>query len=227
MRATEFITEIYKLSSGDFVGDANDVGHDFNPKTAKPLPGGNGMLYSVTIVTMRSAAEKIITIYNPKKKEAIGSLAIEYSIGYSDIFPNPYVVNTVAVLNKYRGQGYGMALYGIALTELKFTLIAGDSQTPASRRSWVNLASIPGVEVKGIVEISDEKFDDYDLDTNDVIDNIMRLGAQHIGEVNDQHFFAFDVVEGKGELQPAVKNELSELYGYKEYNATLYARWGG
>jgi len=224
MRATEFITEIYKISSGNFVGDANDVGHEFTPKTAKPLPGGSGMLYSVK---NRGAEEKVITIYNPKEKEAIGSLVLEYSVWHSAIMPNSYIVDTVAVLNKYRGQGYGLALYGIALSELKFTLIAGDSQTPNGRKSWVNLASIPGVEVKGLVGIYDETFDDYDLDTDDVIENIMNLGAQYLGNHKERHYFAFDVVEGTGELQPAIKNELSAVYSDNEYKATLYARWVG
>jgi len=226
MRATEFITEIYKLSTGDFVGNADEVGHYFNRKKSKPLPGGSGMLYSVDI-GYDYANDLNITIFNPAENEEVGRIYISPSEGYSKILPKPYHVDAVAVLNKYRGQGYGMALYGIVLSELKLTLISGDSQTPAGRKSWVNLASIPGVEVKGIVEISDEKFDDYYHDTNRVIKNIMNLGAQHIGEYYGQHYFAFDVVEGKGELRPAVKNELSTIYGSGDYDVNLFAKWTG
>jgi len=43
----------------------------------------------------------------------------------------------------------GKALYGIALSILKLTLEAGDTQTRHGQRMWLMLNSIPGVEVVG------------------------------------------------------------------------------
>lgn len=160
---------------------------------------------------------------------------------------NAWRVDTVTVNEDYRKGGFGLSLYGIALTILKLTLIAGDSQTPGGRQNWVNLASIPGVEVKGIFAIDDSEFggrralpkkatnyakNDYE-DMQDVaqdnIEMLMSLGMQYIGKAgyaNDPaRYFAFDVVGAKGELAPAVANKLSKIYG--NYATDLFARWVG
>jgi hypothetical protein len=55
----------------------------------------------------------------------------------------------------------------------------------------------------------------------------MSMGGDYLGERRDVHFFAFDVVPGSGELEPAVKNQL-KLYGYNPFtNPGLYAVWRG
>ena len=43
-----------------------------------------------------------------------------------------------------------MALYGIALSILKLTLVAGATQTQHGARQWLKLSQIPGVEVMGM-----------------------------------------------------------------------------
>ena len=58
-------------------------------------------------------------------------------------------VETVVVDPDYRGQGLGKALYGIALSILKLTLEAGETQTRHGQQMWLMLNSIPGVEVVG------------------------------------------------------------------------------
>jgi hypothetical protein len=56
----------------------------------------------------------------------------------------------------------------------------------------------------------------------------MKLGGQFIGKNKYAEYWAFDVLPGKGELAPAVKNSLSKLYSDRGEEPTgLYARWVG
>jgi len=58
-------------------------------------------------------------------------------------------VESVVAAPEYKGRGIGKALYGIALTILKLTLEAGQTQTKHGQAMWIMLNSIPGVEVLG------------------------------------------------------------------------------
>jgi hypothetical protein len=58
------------------------------------------------------------------------------------------------------------------------------------------------------------------------VDQIMELGGQFYSKDNNGTYWLFDVVPGKGSLQPAVKNALSRLYGYDSDNLLL-ATWTG
>jgi hypothetical protein len=58
--------------------------------------------------------------------------------------------------------------------------------------------------------------------------NIMKLGGQFIGKNKYAEYWAFDVLPGKGELAPAVKNSLSKLYSDRGEEPTgLFAKWVG
>ena len=52
----------------------------------------------------------------------------------------------------------------------------------------------------------------------------MELGGQFFHKNKDFSFWLFDVVPGKGQLQPYVQNSLSKLYGYDARNLLL-ATW--
>jgi hypothetical protein len=90
---------------------------------------------------------------------------------------------------------------------------------------WLKLNEIPGVRVKGIVEIGGDNrggFDQTDLD------QIFALGGQYLGSRKDNnfHYFGFDVVAGKGELAPHVKTKMSTLYRSDYYQTNmLFAQW--
>ena len=149
-------------------------------------------------------------------------------------------VGTITVDEDYRGRGIAKALYGIVLTVMKRVLIAGSSQTPGGRQNWASLSQIPGVEMKGYIEV-----EDYELITNpqlknkqaaqwaeQTIDTIMgQLGGQYIGDAYGNHFFAFDVQPATTgqELQAYVDTKLSRVYtnGYSSDGAGLFARWVG
>lgn len=177
---------------------------------------------------------------NQRGLSAPGQLIGKLSVSHVSDFPlkNAVQVDTITVDEDYRGVGLAKSLYGIVLTILKRPLLAGSSQTPGGRRNWVSLASIPGVEMKGYVMLSDEELDTSDDSYEDPkqveknIDTIMgKLGGQHIGTSRSgTEYFAFDVKPNTTgqELEAYVKTNLSKVYGgYDTENTGLYAIWTG
>jgi len=253
MRATDFVTEIERIGKYDFTGGKEFLKDPYhtkkiNGKDVKPLPGGSGFNYAIS--TNSTRGDLTINMLDKSGTEVIGSLLLD---SHKNSFPisNAYSVNVITVDEDYRNQGIAKSLYGIALTILKITLLAGTSQTPGGRKNWLSLANIPGVEIKGYVVI-----DEADLKTDRQIDkklhdkfdiesikrrnakaeeriNILmsKLGGQYMGSVDgDAMYFAFDVVPGTAELKPAVKTQLNTLYysDYVMYYFTgLYAKWSG
>lgn len=138
---------------------------------------------------------------------------------------NAVTVDGITVDEDYRGRGLAKALYGIVLSILKLPLTAGSSQTPGGARNWLSLVNIPGVDVKGFVQID---VDEIDNDDDELHDMIMQLGGQFISKDEYSEYWAFDVVPGTGELKPAIKNKLSELYDdYGVAQTGLIAYWHG
>ena len=243
------ITEIENLQSYQYTGGKDVLKHPrytdpraVNQKNIKPLPGGSGLNYA----TIDNGRFLEIRILDQSGQEAVGQLKL-MRIGFP--INNAYQVSTVTVDEDYRGQGIAKALYGVALSILKITLLAGSQQTPGGKRNWMSLAQIPGVEVRGYVELenSDLKYKKLHKQKNPKdlakaerrnaivdknIDIVMgRLGGDYLGEDEDGNMiFAFDVVPGTGSLTPAVKTELSKLY-HGEYDMLyvtgLYAQWRG
>ena len=154
----------------------------------------------------------------------------------------------------YRGRGLAMALYGIVLVVQKKVLVAGDSQTPGGRKNWLNLASIPGCEVKGFLTVSDKalrtravpksgkggsQFKQWDAESDNrmaetYMDHIMKLGGEYIGPYKDYgsafHAFAFPVTGVGSQLANAIKIPNVTLYnnGYGQaFDTGLYAQWTG
>lgn len=278
MRAAEFISEIERLGKGGYEGGKDAMRYDYGrEKTVRPLPGGSGLLYSIT----DGGGDYEIKIWDPKVKEftpeprptkfdwmtkaeyqrslerweernkqrekefarspghLVGKLSVEL-IGRDFPIQGAVQVGTITVDEDYRGRGIAKALYGIVLTVMKRVLVAGSSQTPGGRQNWVSLSQIPGVEMKGYIEIEDYELDTRPAYTNkrrmqqveQTIDTIMgQLGGQYIGDAYGNHFFAFDVrpaTTGK-ELQAYVDTKLSQVYtnNYSSEGAGLFARWVG
>jgi hypothetical protein len=182
-------------------------------------------------------------------KELIGKLSLGR---YNGPIKNAWEVHTITVDEDRRGIGLAKALYGLVLYTMKATLVSGDAQTPGGRRNWMSLASIPGVEVKGLMSVDDNEFGpkkalpknadkwdtrDFKTEQNEAqkkIEMLMQLGLQYVGKTSNRwngtvHYFAFDVTgsqfNGSGELAPAIKNRLSSIY--QNYGTLLYARWAG
>jgi GNAT superfamily N-acetyltransferase len=110
------------------------------PKNRKPLPGGSGLTYAVN----RKDPEFMeIMIFDGD------TLAAELDL-FATLDPlKTWRVETVVTDPDYRGRGMGKALYGIALSILKLTIEAGETQTKFGQAMWLMLDSIPGVEVLG------------------------------------------------------------------------------
>jgi GNAT superfamily N-acetyltransferase len=110
------------------------------PKNRKPLPGGSNFTYAVN----RKDPEFMeIMIFDGD------TLAAELDL-FATLDPlKTWGVETVVTDPDYRGRGLGKALYGIALSILKLTIEAGETQTKFGQAMWLMLNSIPGVEVKG------------------------------------------------------------------------------
>lgn len=247
MRLHEFdqnlINEIEKLKRGDFLGGKQYLKNfqGLDKSTFKQLPGPSGYLYSVTFKEYGME----IRVYDPSKQQSpdldfpliIGKLSLD-NIKFP--LPNSVEVDTITTHEDYRGMGIAKALYGIALSILKKTLVSGSSQTPAGRRNWVSLNKIPGVEVKGYVRIPKGYFrlPDSNIENEEVIDTLMgKLGAEYLGMAaniytGDNYFFSFDVRPNRSEteMRAMVNTALSDLYGNKNFlivKTGMYATFNG
>jgi GNAT superfamily N-acetyltransferase len=235
MRAQEIITEIAAMPAHQFSGGKDMLGMFQTPakKHLKPLPGGTDLQYAIVKGTHFYGT--IVQIVDPgmpgiTRPQVVAVLNLD-----SSSLPNTMQVGSITVDEDYRGRGLARALYGIVLTIMRKNLVSGSSQTPGGRRNWMSLASIPGVEVQGLVRIPNQIFDMARTATvspqwrkyaERTVDQIMELGGQFHSKENNSTYWLFDVVPGKGSLQPAVKNALSRLYGYDSDNLLL-ATWTG
>ena len=254
MRANEFVFEIDRMAGSEYRGDKPSLQVGRGNRQTKKLPGTNAFMYSTEPNWMADGT--IIKLWDPagvSTKPVQEPNEDEYDFSYrlydwersqnsqtpglligklvlEDVphFPlnGALQVDTITVDENYRGQGVAKSLYGIALSILRRPLVAGRSQTPGGRRNWLSLASTPGVEVKGYLGLNEDRLKNADSD----IDTIMgRLGGQYIGQSRPPgiRYFAFDVVAGSGELAPAVKTSVSQIYGHTMGNFGLYATWIG
>ena len=133
--------EIARIPQGDF-GDADTLKAPKYDIEKKPLPGGGGFTYAVGQPDPVHEDLEIMIFDGD-------TLAAELDLFYTQDATKAWRVNTVTVDPEYRSRGLGKALYGIALSILKLTLEAGDTQTKHGQRMWLMLNSIPGVEVLG------------------------------------------------------------------------------
>lgn len=229
VRATEFISEIARMYGGDYTGGKGELSHYTTPrgKVVKPLPGGSGLQYAI----QPGDDTSFVYIIDPTAKP---SIVAKLSLEHVDLaIPNSVQVGSITVDEDYRGRGLAKALYGIVLTVMGKTLVAGGEQTPGGRRNWVSLVNIPGVEVKGFVQLDDEEVNPHDAWADeDKVDKthdiLMQLGGQFVGQNRFSEIWAFDVVPGRGELKPAIRTKLNQLYDdYGSEPTGLFARWVG
>ena len=239
MRAKDFIiedteedlTEIENFPAYQFVGGKSMLDKRRLPakRNLQPLLGGTNLLYAVD--QDRHGQRVVIvepgvpTVSNPQVVAALYLDTVDY-------LPNTVQVTSITVDEDYRGRGLAKALYGIVFTKMRKNLLSGDAQTPGGKRNWMSLVNMPGVQVKGLVRIDNDIFDlnrnrvssNYQKYIDQTIDQIMELGGQFFHKDNDFSYWLFDVVPGKGQLQPYVQNSISKLYGYDARNLLL-ATW--
>jgi GNAT superfamily N-acetyltransferase len=197
MRSHEFM-EIARIPQGDF-GDKDTLAPMSEPRGARPLPGGSGYTYAV----QHDGNLKQIMIFD--KNALIAELDVRPT---GDVFDS-YRVESVATDPDYRGQGLGLALYGIALSVLKLTLRAGETQTRHGRAMWLKLNSIPGVEVRGLAREPREEY------TARPEDQIVQKTSKYIT-------YTFPVTAGTSSMRGTRSGR--GIYGG---NATMIAQWTG
>lgn len=228
------VSEIEAIPASQFSGGKDVLGTNKLPARMhrRPLPGGTDLQYAVD----QDQGGKRVSIVDPgmpgiTQPQVVAMLHLDPV----DYLPKTVQVGSITVDEDYRGQGLARALYKIVFTVMRKNLLSGYSQTPGGRRNWMSLATMPGVEVHGLVQIPKQIFDmgrtatpspGHQSYSDRVIDQIMQLGGQYFGKSNNSTYWLFDVVPGRGSLQPAVKNSLSKLYGYDADNLLL-ARWTG
>jgi len=254
------ITEIERLPAGDYPGDEFDDDEMRRDKAllrrSKYVPGHKGFFWTVaniydtkSIVILNSEHIYPKDWYDENSDQQTSKVApaIIAQLGLEDKVNIPgakmYQVGTIAVRKEYRGRGLGTALYLIALQQLKLWLMAGDSQTPGGRHAWISLHSIPGVEVDGLFMVSKDELNNpyrWGSDPDAVrrfdalVDQLMAIGFNHIGDASGYHCFLFPVKRGKGELMAAVRKAKFKLYqgwqggdGHWDEDVSLIARWTG
>ena len=193
------VMEIARIPQGDF-GDADTLKLPKYDVEKKELPGGSGFTYAVG----KTGPEELeIMIFDGD------TLAAELDLFYTQDATKAWRINTVAVDPKYRSRGLGKALYGIALSILRLTLEAGDTQTKHGQRMWLMLNSIPGVEVVGYNMERTEKYKP-------------RPGDDIIAQDDTWTRYTFPVT-------PGVRSMRSARHGTGMYTsqASMIARWTG
>jgi GNAT superfamily N-acetyltransferase len=192
--------EIAKIPQGDF-GDADTLSPPKYDTEKKPLPGGSGFTYAVG---KTGTGDLEIMIFDGD------TLAAELDLFETQDVTNAWRVNTVAVDPEYRSRGLGKALYGIALSILRLTLEAGDTQTKHGQRMWLMLNSIPGVEVLGY---NMERTPEYKP----------RPGDKIIAQDNDWTRYTFPVRPGERSMRSSRKGTGI----YSSASTSMIAKWTG
>jgi GNAT superfamily N-acetyltransferase len=193
------IKEIARIPQGDF-GDADTLKLPKYDVEKKELPGGSGFTYAVG----KPGPEDLeIMIFDGD------TLAAELDLFQTRDVTGAWRVNTVAVNPKYRSRGLGKALYGIALSILKLTVEAGDTQTKHGQRMWLMLNSIPGVEVRGYNMERTEKYKP-------------RPGDEIVAQDKDWTRYTFPVKPGVNSMRSARSGT-----GMYTSQASMIAKWTG
>ena len=204
MRAQEFILEIARIPQSELGswGDKDTLEPMTTPpKNRKPLPGGSQFTYAVN----RGDPEFMeIMIFDG------GTLAAELDL-FATLDPlKTWRVETVITDPDYRGQGLGKALYGIALSILKLTIEAGETQTKFGQQMWLMLSSIPGVEVLG-----------YAMDHT--AEYRAKPGDQVVDKNDTWTRYTFPVEPGRRSM----RSTRSGTGIYSSQHVSMIARWTG
>ena len=192
--------EIARIPQGDF-GDKDTITQPDYKIKKKSLPGGSGYTYAVN---KKNPEFMEIMIFDGD------TLAAEMDVGATLDPLKTWKVETIAVDPDYRSQGLGKALYGVALTILKLTLEAGDTQTKHGQRMWIMLNSIPGVEVLGYAMESTDKYRS-------------RPGDNIVSQNKTWTTFTFPVEPGSRSMRSTRRGTGI----YSSQNVSMIARWTG
>jgi GNAT superfamily N-acetyltransferase len=191
--------EIARIPVGDYGDKGNLVPMD-EPKDSKPLPGGSGFSYAV----QGKGNRKEIMLFDK------GNLVAELDLVSAGTPVPMWSVEGIVADPDYQGRGLGMSLYGVALSILKLTLKAGDTQTVNGQRMWLKLNNIPGVEVKGIANADASEYQKQSGDT------VLWSNKNSVT-------YTFPVGAGK----KSMRSSRAGTGLYNSANASMIAQWTG
>jgi GNAT superfamily N-acetyltransferase len=190
--------EIARIPVGDF-GDKDNLIPMREPSSSRPLPGGSDYTYAVKSTANRQE----ITLFDQ------GKIIAEMDL-INSVYPaNTWEVEGIVVDPDYRGQALGLALYGIALSELKLTLKAGKTQTRHGQAMWLKLNQIPGVEIRGMTRARRSEYQ-------------QRPGNEILGQNKQYVWYTFPVATGSRSMRSGQRGVA--LYGY-DTPSTMIAQW--
>jgi GNAT superfamily N-acetyltransferase len=194
------VMEIARIPVGDF-GDKDNLIPMREPRSSRPLPGGSDYTYAVKSTGNR----KEITLFDQ------GKIIAEMDL-IDSIYPaNTWEVEGIVVDPDYRGQALGLALYGIALSELKLTLKAGKTQTRHGQAMWLKLNQIPGVEIRGVTKARRSQYQ-------------QRPDNEVLGQNKQYVWYTFPVEAGSRSMRSGQRGVA--LYSY-DTPSTMIAQWRG
>jgi GNAT superfamily N-acetyltransferase len=192
--------EIARIPVGDF-GDKDNLIPMREPRSSRPLPGGSDYTYAVKSTANRQE----ITLFDQ------GKIIAEMDL-INSVYPaNTWEVEGIVVDPDYRGQALGLALYGIALSELKLTLKAGKTQTRHGQAMWLKLNQIPGVEIRGVTRARRSQYQ-------------QGSGNKILGQNKQYVFYTFPVEAGSRSMRSGQRGVA--LYSYNT-PSTMIAQWTG
>jgi GNAT superfamily N-acetyltransferase len=194
------VMEIARIPVGDF-GDKDTIIPMREPRSSQLLPGGSDYTYAVKSTNNR----KEITLFDQ------GKIIAELDLIDSIYPPNTWEVAAIVVDPDYRGQALGLALYGIALSELKLTLKAGKTQTQHGQAMWLKLNQIPGVEIRGVTKARRSQYR-------------QKPDNEILGQNKQYVFYTFPVMTGSRSMRSGQRGVA--LYGY-DTPSTMIAQWRG
>jgi len=196
----DVVMEIARIPVGDF-GDKDNLIPMREPRSSRPLPGGSDYTYAVKSTTNR----REITLFDQ------GKIIAEMDL-IDSVYPaNTWEVEGIVVDPDYRGQALGLALYGIALSELKLTLRAGRTQTKHGQAMWLKLNQIPGVEIRGVTKARRSQYRE-------------RSGNEILGQNKQYVWYTFPVAAGSRSMRSGQRGVA--LYSY-DTPSTMIAQWRG
>jgi GNAT superfamily N-acetyltransferase len=194
------VMEIARIPVGDF-GDKDNLIPMREPRSSRPLPGGSDYTYAVK----STANRREITLFDQ------GKIIAEMDL-IDSIYPaNTWEVEGIVVDPDYRGQALGLALYGIALSELKLTLRAGRTQTRHGQAMWLKLNQIPGVEIRGVTKTRRSQYRE-------------KSGNEILGQNQQYVWYTFPVAAGSRSMRSGQRGVA--LYSY-DTPSTMIAQWRG
>jgi GNAT superfamily N-acetyltransferase len=119
---------------------------------AKPIPGSN-LRYSYIESSWVYSSLYIIN----ENDEVIGAADLMERA----MVPDSVYVSRITTEPEYRNQGVAKALYHTLLFVLNKPILSGSSQTQGGQRNWASIAKMPGVVVRGYMEMNAGHMEKY------------------------------------------------------------------